>query len=207
MLAEAGYREEGMQSIRSMFAAIALGTALILTAHAVLEAVDVQTAHDKAFDFRPMKTWGWNPASAGHVKMVRTKNDDSEAMQRKVEPIVRDAVSQEMAKRGLKEAASNPDLTLTYYLLLTVNVETQQFGQFVPTAVIWELPLFTTGTQSFKVLNKGSLVFDLAAKDAIVWRGVAEAQLEPDASDKKRESRLRERCPGSAQALPAEVMR
>src|SRR5688572_32545165 len=66
---EAGYREEGMQSIRSMFAAMALGTALILTAHAVLEAVDVKTAHEKAFDFRPMRTWGWNPAAAGHVKM------------------------------------------------------------------------------------------------------------------------------------------
>jgi hypothetical protein len=181
-----------MQSIRSMFGAMVVGTALIVAGHVVLEAVDVQTAHDKAFDFRPMKTWGWNPASAGQVKMVRTKNDDSEGMQRKVEPLIRDEVSKEMAKRGLKETASNPDLTLTYYLLLTVNVETQQFGQFVPTAVIWELPLFTTGTQSFKVLNKGSLVLDLAAKDNIVWRGVAEAQLEPDAPEKKRESRLRE---------------
>ena len=65
-----------------------------------------------------------------------------------------------MAKKGLTEAKSNPDLTVTYYLLLTVNVETQQFGQFLPTAVIWEVPLFATGTQSVKVLNKGSLVLD-----------------------------------------------
>jgi len=181
-----------MQSIRSMLGAMVLGMVLVLTAHVVLEAVDVRTAHDLAFDFKPMRTWGWNPTSAGEVKMVRSKDDDSEGMKKKVDPLIRDAVSMEMTKRGLKEVASNPDLTVTYYLLLTTNVETQQFGQFVPTAVVWEVPLFATGTQSIKVLNKGSLVLDLAAKNAIVWRGVAEAQLEPDASSKKRESRLRD---------------
>jgi hypothetical protein len=186
-----------MQSARAMLGVFVIGAVFTLTAHAVLEAVDVKTAHDKAFDFKPMKTWGWNPGGAGHVKMARTKDDDSESMQKRVDPLIRKAVAEEMAKRGLKETASNPDLMVTYYLLLTVNVETQQFGQFVPTAVVWEVPLFTTATQSFKVLNRGSLVLDMASKnakdkDGVVWRGVAEAQLEPDASPQKRESKLKE---------------
>ena len=45
------------------------------------------------------------------------------------------------------------------------------------------------------MLNRGSLVLDMAAtnaSDGIVWRGVAEAQLEPDASAQKRESKLKE---------------
>jgi hypothetical protein len=184
-----------MQSARSMLVAMTFATVLVLIAHVVLEAVDVKTAHDMTFDFKPMKTWGWNPAGAGQVKMARTKDDDSESMRKRVDPLIRQAVATEMTKRGLKEVTSNPDLTLTYYLLLTVNVETQQFGQFVPTAVIWDLPVFPPATQSFKVLNRGSLVLDMAAKnakDGVVWRGVAEAQLEPDASPQKRESKLKE---------------
>ena len=184
-----------MQSARSMLGVVVVGTVLALTTHAVLEAVDVRTAHEKTFDFKSLKTWGWNPAGSGHVKMARTKDDDSEGMQKRVDPLIRKAMTEEMTKRGLKEVTANPDLTVTYYLLLTVNVETQQFGQFLPTAVVWDLPLFPPATQSFKVLNRGSLVLDFAAKnakDGIVWRGVAEAQLEPDATSQKRESKLKE---------------
>jgi hypothetical protein len=181
-----------MPSGRSMLAAIVASAVLVLTAHAVLEAVDVRTAYDKAYDFTPLKTWGWNPAGSGHVKMVRTKDDDSEGMKKRVDPLIRQAMTAEMTKRGLKEVAANPDVTVTYYLLLTVNVETQQFGQFVPAAAVWDLPWFPPATQSFKVLNRGSLVLDFAAKDAVVWRGVAEAQLEPDAPPKKRESKLKD---------------
>lgn len=181
-----------MPSGRSMLRAAVLSTVMALTAQSVLEAVDVRTAYEKMFDFKTLKTWGWNPAGNGHVKMARTKDDDSDAMQKRVDPLIRKAMTEEMAKRGLKEVPANPDLTVTYYLLLTVNVETQQFGQFVPSAVVWDLPLFPPATQSFKVLNRGSLVLDFAAKNAIIWRGVAEAQLEPDASPQKRESKLKE---------------
>ena len=185
-----------MPALRSLFTALALGTVLALTAQAVVEAIDVKVAHEKTFDFKAARTWGWNPKDAGHVRMVRTKDDDSEAMKKRVDPLIREAVAAQMAKKGLTEAKSNPDLTVTYYLLLTVNVETQQFGQFLPTAVIWEVPLYATGTQSMKVFNKGSLVLDFAAKsntpDSIVWRGVAEAQVEPDAPSKKREDKIRD---------------
>jgi len=185
-----------MPALRSLFTALALGTVLALTTQAVVEAIDVKVAHEKTFDIKAARTWGWNPKDAGHVRMVRTKDDDSEAMKKRVDPLIREAVAAQMAKKGLTEAKSNPDLTVTYYLLLTVNVETQQFGQFLPTAVIWEVPLYATGTQSMKVFNKGSLVLDFAAKsntpDSIVWRGVAEAQVEPDAPSKKREDKIRD---------------
>ena len=43
----------------------------------------------------------------------------------------------------------------------------------------WGLPLFPQATQSLKVLNQGALVLDLSAKGAVVWRGVAQAQIKP----------------------------
>ena len=184
-----------MHPVRSTLFTVTAAVVLVVAAHIVLEAVDVRTAHDKTFDFTAPKTWGWNQAGAGEVKMARTKDDDAEGMKKRVEPLIRQAMAAEMTKRGLKEVTENPDLTVTYYLLLTVNVETQQFGQFVPSAVIWDLPVFPPATQSFKVLNRGSLVLDMAARnarDGIVWRGVAEAQVEPDASSQKRESKLKD---------------
>jgi hypothetical protein len=42
------------------------------------------------------------------------------------------------------------------------------------------------------MMNKGSLVLDLAAGGNVVWRGVAEANIAFDADDKKREKLLRE---------------
>jgi hypothetical protein len=171
---------------------LAAATVFTLTMHVALDAVDVQVVNDKMFDFRSVHTWGWNPSEAGRVMMARTKDDDAEGMKKRVDPIMRDAVSKEMTARGLKEASAKPDLTVAYYLLLSINTETQTVGQFLPATVMWGLPPFAPATQSFKVLNRGSLVLDMSAGDTIVWRGMAQADLAPDADGKKREARLRE---------------
>ena len=65
-------------------------------------------------------------------------------------------------------------------------------GQFLPATTAWGLPPFAPATQSLKIMNQGSLVLDLSAKGAVVWRGVAQAGVEFDANDKKREALLRE---------------
>ena len=181
-----------MKSLPSLRVVLTFAAVLTLTAHVVLDAVDVHVEHDKMFDFRPIRTWGWNPAGAGRVMMARTKDDDPEAMKQRVDPIVREAVSKEMKVRGLTEASTKPDLTVTYYLLLTINTETQTVGQFLPSTVMWGLPPFAPATQSFKVMNRGSLVIDMNAGDTVVWRGMAQAELAPNSDAKKREARLRD---------------
>jgi hypothetical protein len=171
--------------------AVALVTALALTAHVALEAVDVKVDHDKSFDFRAVRTWGWNPEGAGDVKMARTKDDDPEAMKKRVDPLMREAVTAEMTRRGLKESSA-PDLTVTYFLLLTSGSSSQTVGQFLPATAAWGLPMFPAATQSLEMMNRGSLVIDLSAKGTVVWRGVAQSKVEIGLEDKKREDRLRE---------------
>lgn len=180
-----------MKSVRSLRIALAAATVLALTGPIVLDAVNVRVEHEKTFDFSSKRTWGWSPGN-GKVMMVRTKDDDSDAMKARVDPIMRDAMRVEMMKRGLTEATANPDLTVTYYLLLTVNVDNQTLGEFLPATVMWSIPPFAPQTQSFKVMNRGSLVVDMSAGDTIVWRGLAQAEVAPDAESKKRETRLRE---------------
>jgi hypothetical protein len=181
-----------MKSVHSMLVVVAV--AGVLGGSVGLDAVDTQVDYDKAFDFKTLRTWGWDPAEAVVVKMARTQQDDPATMRRKVEPWIREEMTREMARRGLTEASSSfaPDLIVKSFLLLTLNVETQTLGQFLPAVTMWGLPPFAPATQSDKILNRGSLVLDFSAKGTLVWRGVAQSEIAPDAGDKKREERVRE---------------
>jgi hypothetical protein len=164
---------------------------LALAGPALNARVDVTVDFDKTFDFKPIRTWGWT-TPPGEVKMARTKDDDPEAAQQRAEPIILDAVATEMPRRGLQMATSTPDLTVTYYLLLTTNMTAQTMGQFLPGTVAWGVPPFAQATQSVKMMNQGALVLDMSAKGNIVWRGVAQAKIKFDADEKKRQSLIRE---------------
>ena len=169
-----------------------VGALLALIVPDVLARVKVTINFDKAFDFKPVKTWGWNPEGPGSIMMARTADDDPEAMKKVAEPPIVDAVTVEMTRRGLVQAPSDPHVIVTYYLLLTTSMSAQTVGQFVDPTMAWGLPLFPQATQSLKILNRGSLVLDLSAKGTVVWRGVAQAELKMDTPFKKREELLRE---------------
>jgi hypothetical protein len=172
-------------------AAVIIGT-IVCASHLALARVDVKVAFDKAFDFKPVRTWGWNPKFRGDVKMARTPNDDPEAIRARAEPIIVEAATAAFKERGLQEAASNPDVVVTYYLLLTTSMDAQTAGQFLPAVPFWGLPPFAPATTSLKVMNQGSLVLDIGAKESVVWRGLADAHLKMDAEDAKREKTLRD---------------
>jgi len=168
-------------------AALAAGTPV-----ALLGRVKVHVNVDKKFDFKPVRTWAWTPGEPGHIMMGRTADDDPKAMQKLAEPIILQEVGSELPKRGLTAATRQPDLNLTYYLLLTTSINAQTMGQFLPATLDWGLPPFPQATQSLKVLNAGSLVLDFSSKGDVVWRGVAQSELKMDTDPKKREAVLRE---------------
>jgi hypothetical protein len=153
-------------------------------------AVDVKIDHDKAFDFKGVQTWTWS-AMPGDVKMARTQQDDPEAMRKLAEPLIMSAVESEMMKRGLKQTPDAP-LRVTYYLLLSISQSAQTVGQFLPAVTQWGVPPYAPATQSLELMNYGSLVLDMTAKDVIVWRGVANAKIKFEADDSKREELIRE---------------
>jgi hypothetical protein len=176
---------------RSTHPLVALAAAITVSLAIGLEAVDVRVEHSKTFDFTTARTWAWNPERAGDVIMARTQQDDAAAMKAHAEPLIRAAVATEMMVRGLQPTAAKPDVTVTYYLLLSTNMSAQTMGQFLPATTAWGLPPFPQATQSLQVMNSGSLVLDLSAQDVVVWRGVAQAQIKTDAATEKREALLR----------------
>ena len=123
--------------------------------------------------------------------MARTQEDNPDAMRKIAEPVIVSAVGSEMTKRGMKQAPGAP-LTVTYYLLLSINQSSQELGQFLPAVTQWGVPPYAPATQSLEMMNYGSLVLDMTAKDVIVWRGVANAKIKREGEQPKREELLRE---------------
>jgi len=177
--------------IRTRLFALAMMTAVFLLVESAVARVDVKIDFDKAFNFTSVRSWRFDPAGSGEVKMARTQKDDPDAVKAVAEPIIVDAVTKEMQLLKLQRADS-PDVIVRYFLLLTTNQTTQTMGQFLPGTVAWGLPPFEQTTQSLKLMNQGSLVIDLAANGNVVWRGIAQAKLKFDADFKKREAVIRE---------------
>lgn len=181
-----------MSRLTSQLIIVLVAAAVAASARGVMAGVDVRAEYDKKFDFKTVRTWAWNPKGPGLVKMGRSADDDPDAMQKRAEPIIVDAVTTELARVGLKPAKGVPDVIVTYYLLLTAGASSQTLGQFLPATPYWGLPPFAPATQSLTFMNEGSLVLDLSMADTIVWRGVAQAKIKPDTESKKREELLRE---------------
>lgn len=179
-----------MSRTESKVTALLVAVGLTLTAHA-LHAADVRAEFDKAFDFKALRTWAWHPEGAGDVKMARTKDDDPEAMRQRAEPVIVDAVTSELTKLGLRPATATPDLSVRYYLLLTISSSSQTLGQFLPATTMWGVPPYAQATQSLEVMNRGSLVLDLSAGGKVVWRGIADANIKMGSDDKKAEGLIR----------------
>lgn len=177
--------------IKNTLAVIAIVAAVIVLAEPVLARVDVKIDFDKNFNFTAVRTWRFDPAGNGEVKMARTQKDNPDAVKAVAEPIIVEAVNSEMQRLKL-QTADAPDLIVRYFLLLSTDQTAQQMGQFLPATVSWGLPPFQQTTQSLKVMNQGSLVIDLAGGGNVVWRGVAQAKLKADTDFKKREAMLRE---------------
>ena len=165
---------------------LAVVVAIVVGIQSGAAKVKVRSDFNKAFDFKQARTWGWNPKGPGDVMVARTPDDDPVAIKRLAEPAIMNAVGMEVPRRGLTLAAANPDLTLTYYLLLTIGSNAQTVGQFLPSTTAWAVPPFVASTQSLEFIPQGSLVLDFSAKGEVVWRGVGEGQIKWELDQNQR---------------------
>ena len=166
-----------------------------LAATVIVSATKIETNRDKKFDFSRLKTWDWSPAGPGDVKVWVSAHSKSEPVKRDYEPVIMRAAEDALTRRGYTKASGGPpDFVLTYYVLITAGTQSHEIGQFLPATTAWAMPPFTAQTQSLRVYPLGTLVFDVASpdKDAIVWRAVAQAEVELQRTADKRTARLTE---------------
>jgi hypothetical protein len=181
-----------MKRLQGLLTVLAIAVGVGVTVQPGDAAVKARIDYDKTFDFTKVKTWSWKPDSPGQVVVGRTKDDDPETVRKRAEPIIFEEMSKQLPRRGLKQATGAPDVTLMYYLLLTVGSSGQTLGQFLPSVAQWGVPPFAPNTTSLEVIEQGSLVIDMVANGKPVWRGIGEAKISMDDDQKKRADLLRE---------------
>lgn len=166
----------------------------IATAAVTLSAAKVQAQADPKFDFSTLKTFAFDPASAGQVLVVVSKDSKSEPVQRKYEPLIVQYVEEQFGARGYTKASLRTfDFRLTYYLLITAGNSSQYMGQFLPANAGWGLPLFAPQTTALSYYPEGTLVIDAASQNTgeVFWRCVAQAKIDAENDDAKRAARLK----------------
>ena len=175
---------------------LALSVMLVVALATLVHAgMKVKAEFDMEYDFSKPRTFGWHPDGAGEVKLLMREGGDPEQIRARWEPTIKDAVQQEMTKRGLTPATSGvPDLYLNYYFLSGPNSEAQTRGQFIGAIPPWGVPDFEMTTTSLKIFEQGTLILDLidGPKRQITWRGIAEAEVDRQRTPVEREKRLRE---------------
>ena len=172
----------------------AVVVAVLATGAVALAGVDIKISFDKTYDFTKLKTYAWHPDGAGEIKMLELHGGDPVAMLEKFDPVFKDALTGEFAKRGMAAATGKPDFFVHYYVLIGPNSESQFRGQFLGAVPPWGLPDFAMTTTSFKIWEQGTIVLDVidASKMEICWRGIAEAKIDRERTLPEREKRIRQ---------------
>lgn len=190
---------------RRAVTATAIGACLC--ASIVLHGAKIKTRAeaDKTYSFSQVKTWAWHADGAGDVIMARTSTDDPAPVKKRVDPVLTAAVARELGLRGLTPAAGGaPDITVHYYLLVTVGMNAQIMGQFLPAVPEWGVPPFAPATQSLDIITRGSLVLDVmsTALARVVWRGVAQTDVDETRSETERDAIIREAAHDLVKRIP-----
>lgn len=182
-----------MSSIRPPLA-LCVATLLVLFGVVTAAKIKVKVQFDEKFDFTKVKTWAWRAPEPGKVILLRSELDEPEKARARFEPSTMEAVTAALVRRGLTPAPAGqaPDVSVAYYLIVTVGVHTDYLGYNIPGSVSWVLPPFTPATTRVEVIQKGSVVVDMisAAKESVVWRGISEGSLDEGKTDEQRKTRI-----------------
>jgi hypothetical protein len=154
------------------------------------------TVHfDERYDFKTVRSWTWSTPAPGRVIMLRSSTDNPEPLRQRFEPTVVDAVGAELQRHGLSRSeGGSADVSVSYYLIVSVGAQTEYIGQNIPGSVSWVLPPMNPSTSRFEVVQNGSVVVDMIspAKQSVVWRGMAEAKIDDSRTDDERKERIKE---------------
>ena len=153
---------------------------------------DITVDADKTFSFAGLRSWAWHPEGAGDVRMAISARDDPARVAARVDPVIVPAVEREMRARGFTQTTGAADLYVHYYVLATVNQDSQYLGQFVAPVPEWGLPPFAPVTTALSIYPVGTLIIDLTSptRQAIVWRGAAKRKIDIERPDEERRAVL-----------------
>ena len=169
--------------------------------------VKIRTQADKTFSFKNLRTWDWHADGAGEVKLMTTAIDAEQSKQwhATLDPIISAAVEKELSARGFERKPGGADFIVNYYVLTVPGTASNEMGQFLPSVAEYGLPPIPRTTTMLRAFERGSLVLDVTspAKKSVVWRGIAETEVDRELSDDARKARIEKAVQDIVKKLPA----
>jgi hypothetical protein len=169
--------------------------------------VKIRTQGDKTFSFKNLRTWDWHADGAGEVKLMTTATDmeRSKQVHATLDPVITKAVEKELSARGFERKPGGADFIVNYYVLTVPGTASNQMGQFLPSVAEYGLPPIPQATTMLRAFERGSLVLDVTspAKKSVVWRGIAETEVDRELSDDVRKARIEKAVQDIVKKLPA----
>lgn len=182
---------------------------ILLLANVALVAapkVKIRTQADKTFSFKNLRTWDWHADGAGEVKLMTTQMDmeRSKEWHATLDPIITAAVEKELSARGFERKPGGADIIVNYYVLTVPGTASNEMGQFLPSVAEYGLPPIPRTTTMLRAFERGSLVLDIIAPalKTVVWRGIAETEVDRELTDAARKTRIEKAVQDIVKKLP-----
>jgi hypothetical protein len=143
---------------------------------------DVQYDYDQKADFSGLKTYDWLPvpdkADIESLDITRVKA----------------AVNAELRAKGLVMTSDNPDLLIAEHLGKKDKINVRDWGYgYAPYGGYWGGHWGARGVSVYEY-EEGSLILDFvdAESKKMIWRGVAKAEVDDQATPDEREKLIKE---------------
>lgn len=173
---------------------IVMAAAVALAGVSAMAKVKIEVKHDKSVDFKPLKTWDWQPESKNPVRATAAEVGDLEAARRMVEPPIVTAVERELAKKGYRrDTSGNADFLVAWHVAIGAGLNESLMGQYYGDLTGWGPPTIGGGPTTYlRIYEQGALVLDIVMPKvkSVVWWGSATAELKRENTPAERAKRI-----------------
>jgi hypothetical protein len=148
-------------------------------------SISVKEDYDREADFTAFHKYDWIHVptdAAGSVQAALARNS-------LLDKRIKASVNGELAKKGYAQNAENPDFFVMYHTGTESKVDVTDWGYGYGYGGYWG-----GGGVDVYQYTEGTLLLDIidAKSKQLVWRGMAQGTIDPDAPAERREQRLNE---------------
>ncbi len=149
-------------------------------------SMQIETQHSDDVDFSKYKTWNWLPEGA--VKETDVRLSDPLVVAR-----IRRAIETQLVAQGFRRETTSPDFIVTYHAAVEDHMSEKAVDNAYDSAQFERYDQNWTYQYSTAWLQ-GTLLIDIldAQSKELVWRGSAQAEIETNEPDDKKDKRVEE---------------
>ncbi|HSC27734.1 MAG TPA: DUF4136 domain-containing protein [Vicinamibacterales bacterium] len=173
---------------------VAVG-AIALAGTVAAQKMEVKTHQDPKADFAAVRTYAWLPPAPPIKTVAPDAVTNPTLTQEALGPHIVEAVSRQLAERGLVESdRDTADVHMAYFAALTVGFDQSYLGQYYGYVTGWPSPIppGLAPSTSSTIYEKGTVLIDMIhrATNRGIWRGSAVTRVDQEKTLEQRIKRI-----------------